>query len=137
MSVAPLVRRVIVCRKVEAAMAPLGLPYTVRGVETTIRPPEGEAFPYRERELWLFVQYADGDGSHPVRFELVRQQLESEELVAAFDLPPIHLTKGRFFVLNRGYRLTDVPFREPGIYEFRIRCGSNLGIDEVRLEDEE
>jgi hypothetical protein len=63
MSVAPLVRRVIVCRKVEAAMAPLGLPYTVGGVETTIRPPVNGSFPYRERELWLFVQYADGEGS--------------------------------------------------------------------------
>lgn len=136
MSVAPLVRRVIVCRKVEASPGPLGLPYTLRGVETSIRPPESRGFPYRETELWLFVQYADGDGTHPVRFELVRQHLESEEVVMALDLPPIHMTRGRFFVLNRGYKLTAVPFPEPGIYEFRIRSGTNRGGDEVRLEDE-
>jgi hypothetical protein len=128
---------VIVCRKVEAAMAPLGLPYTVRGVETTIGPPVGGTFPYREPELWLFVQYSDGEGTHPVRFELIRQRLDSEEVILALDLPPVHMTRGRFFVLNRGYRLADVPFPEPGIYEFRIRCGNNVGTDEVRLEEEE
>lgn len=115
MSIAPLVRRVIVCRKVEAASAPLGLPYTARGIETTIRPPLGGAFPDIEPELWMFVQYADGAGSHPVWFELVRQHLESEQVVLTFDLPPVHLTRGRFFVLNRGYRLAQVPFPEPGI----------------------
>jgi hypothetical protein len=83
MSVAPLVRRVIVCRKVEASSDPLGLPYTVRGVETDLRPPSAQSFPLHERELWLFVQYVDGEGTHPVRFELVRQNLESEEVVAA------------------------------------------------------
>lgn len=135
MSVAPLVRRVIVCRKVEASSGPLGLPYSARGVETTIRPPLGGLFPYCEDELWLFVQYADGQGTHPVKFELVRQHLESEEVVLAVDLPPIHMTRGRFFVLNRGYRMLQVPFDEPGIYEFRVRCGDNVQTDEIRLEE--
>lgn len=53
-----------------------------------------------------------------------------------FGLPPIHMTRGRFFVLNRGYRLPEVPFGEAGVYEFWIRCGNNVGADEVRLEDE-
>jgi hypothetical protein len=134
MSVAPLVRRVVVCRKVEAGTGPFGLPYTVRGVETTLRSPAGQSFPLVERELWLFVQYTDGAGTHAVRFELVRQYLESEEVVLAYDLPPIHLTRGRFFVLNRGYRLPLMPFAEPGVYEFRIICGGNIGVDELRLE---
>jgi hypothetical protein len=135
MSVAPLVRRVVVCRKVEAAATPLGLPYTVRGVETSLRVPAGQSFPLLERELWLFVQYTDGAGTHPVRFELVRQELESEEIVLAYDLPPIHMTRGRFFVLNRGYRLPLVPFPAPGVYELRVRCGGNVGVDELRLEE--
>jgi hypothetical protein len=135
MSVAPLVRRVIVCRKVEADSAQVGAPYTVKKVLTAIRPPAGDSYPIREEELWLFVQYTDGQGSHSVKFELVRQHLESEEVVLAFDLPPIHLTRGRFFVLNRGYRLANVAFPAPGIYEFRIRCGVNVATDELRLED--
>ena len=135
MSVAPLVRRVIVCRKVEAESAQLGSPYTVRKVLTAIRPSAGNTYPIREEELWLFVQCTDGQGSHPVKFELVRLHLESEEVVLAFDLPPIHMTRGRFFVLNRGYRLAGLVFPAPGIYEFRIRCGENVGTDELRLED--
>ena len=135
MSVAPLVRRVIVCRKVEADSAQAGAPYTVKKVVTAIRPTPGNLYPITEEELWLFVQYTDGQGSHPVKFELVRQHLESEEMVLSLDLPPIHMTRGRFFVLNRGYRLTYLPFQTAGIYEFRIRCGENVGTDELRLED--
>jgi len=135
MSVAPLVRRVVVCRKVEADSAQLGAPYTVRKVLTAIRPADGGPYPVREEELWLFVQYTDGQGSHPVKFELVRQHLDSEEVLLTVDLPPIHLTRGRFFVLNRGYRFVNLAFPAPGIYEFRIRCGVNAGTDDLRLEE--
>lgn len=135
MSVAPLVRRVIVCRKVEAENARPGEPYTVRKALTAIRPTAGRGYPVREKELWLFVQYSDGQGTHEIRFELVRQHLESEEVVIAFNLPPIHMTRGRFFVLNRAYRLPRLLFPEPGVYEFRIWCGENLGTDELRLEE--
>jgi hypothetical protein len=135
MSVAPLVRRVLVCRKVEAESAQLGAPYTVRGVLTAVRPPAESGYPVREEELWLFAQYADGQGTHAVKFELVRLQLESDEVIPTFDSPPIHMTRGRFFVLNRGYRFTKLAFPAPGMYQFRIRCGVNVGTDELRLEE--
>jgi hypothetical protein len=83
----------------------------------------------------LMAKEADGEGSHPVKFELVRQDLESEEVILAFDLPPIHMTHGRFFVLNRGYKLTHVVFPAAGINEFRILCVNNVGADEIRLEE--
>jgi hypothetical protein len=92
MSVAPLVRRVVVCRKVETDSAQPGTPYTVKKVLTAVRPTAGGSYPLREDEIWLFVQYTDGQGSHPVKFELVRQHLESEEILLTFDLPPIHTT---------------------------------------------
>ncbi len=135
MSVAPLVRRVIVCRKVEVTNPGPSQVYTVQGIETVIRLRGGKTFPHREAELWVFAQFSDGDGTHPVRFELVRQRLESEEVLVSVDLPPVHLTAGRFAVLNRGYKLTGVPFPEPGWYEFRVRCGTGVGTDEMRLEE--
>ena len=135
MSVAPLVRRVIVCRKVEVDSAQPGAPYTVKKVLTASRPVAGSSYPIREDELWLFAQYSDGHASHPVKLEIVRQDLERETVVLSADLPPIHMTRGRFFVLNRGYRLANVVFPAPGIYEFRVRCGVNVAADEIRLED--
>lgn len=135
MSVAPIVRRVIVCRKVEVTDPGPNQSYTVRGIETTIRPPQGHAFPHREQELWLFAQFSDGSGSHTAHFELVHQRLESEEVVVSFDLPPVHMTSGRFLVLNRGYKLKGSTFPEPGLYEFRIRSGSSFASDEIRLEE--
>jgi hypothetical protein len=109
--------------------------YALQGIETIIRLQPNLSFPHREREIWLFAQYSDGDGIHNVQFELVRQQLESEEVVMTFGLPPVHMTAGRFAILNRGYRLLGVPFPEPGWYEFRIRCGTGIAIDEIRLEE--
>jgi hypothetical protein len=135
MSVAPIVRRVIVCRKVEVTDPGPYQSYTVRGIETSIRPLQGHGFPHREKELWLFAQFSDGAGSHTAHFELIHQHLESEEVVVEFDLPPVHMTSGRFSVLNRGYKLKGLMFPEPGVFEFRIRCGSGLSSDEIRLEE--
>ena len=135
MSVAPLVRRVIVCEKVEVGRAEPGYPYTLHNVVAILRPPAGHTFPFQEQELWVFAQFSDGEGSHPVFFELVRQELESETVILITQLPPVHLSAGRFYVQSRGYKLTGIPFPGPGIYEFRVRCGGNVAVDEVRMED--
>ena len=135
MSITPLVRRVIVCRKVEVTNAGPGQLYHIRGVVNTIRPKAGTSFPYREKELWVFVQYSDGAGTHRPTLELIRHSLETEEVVATWNLPPIHLTAGRFAVLSRGHKLRGIPFPEPGVYEFRVRCDGNAAGDEIRVED--
>lgn len=134
MSVAPLVRRVIVCRKVEVTDPGPNQVYHLHGLVEAIRPRAGNGFPFREKELWLFVQYSDGAGTHHPSLELVRQTLEADELIMTWQLPPIHMTAGRFTVLSRAHRMPHVPFPEPGIYEFRVRCGDNHATDEVRLE---
>jgi hypothetical protein len=135
MSIAPLVRRVIVCRKVEVTNPGPSQEYVIRGVITSVRPRTGITFPYREKDLWVFIQYSDGAGTHNPTLELVRMKLESEEVIATWRLPPIHMTAGRFAVLSRAHRLKSVPFPEPGVYEFRVRCAGNLASDEVRVED--
>ena len=66
-------------------------PYTVKKVLTAIRPVAGSSYPIREDELWLFAQYSDGHASHPVKLEIVRQDLERETVVLSADLPPIRL----------------------------------------------
>ena len=76
MSIAPIVRRVIVCRKVEVTDPGPNQSYTVRGIETIIRPPQSHGFPHREKELWLFAQFSDGAGSHIAHFALIHQHLE-------------------------------------------------------------
>ncbi len=135
MSIAPVVRRVIVCRKVEVTDPGPNQAYTVRGVVNSIRPRAGVSFPFREKELWVFIQYADGAGTHRPTLELVRHRLESEEVVSTWSLSPIHLTSRRFAVLSRAHKLRGIPFPEPGIYEFRVRCDANVAGDEVRLEN--
>lgn len=135
MSVAPVVRRVIVCRKVEVTNPGPNQEYAIRGIIDLLRPPAGRTFPYRERGLWVFAQFVDGAGTHPVVLDVVRVGIDSETLIKSYRLPPVHMTRGRFFVLNRAYRLPDVPFPEAGIYEFRVRCGPSQNTDELRLED--
>ncbi|MDB5309738.1 MAG: hypothetical protein JWO38_3940 [Gemmataceae bacterium] len=134
MSVAPVVRRVIVCAKVEVDRAEPGYPYTLRRVLNTIRHSTGQEFPFTYPELWVFAQYVDGAGSHQILLDLVRVDVADETVIRQYRMPPVHMIAGRFFVLSRGYKISDVPFPEPGVYEFRVRCGVNIGVDEIRLE---
>ncbi len=131
MSVAPIIRRVISCQEVAADIVNPGRPYTIRGVLSTI---QATTFPHVASEFWVFVQYVDGSGSHPVTLEMFRMEVAAEKLIKRIDLPPIHLTQGRFSVLSRAYKLSGMPFPQPGIYEIRIKCGVNVGVDELRLE---
>jgi hypothetical protein len=131
MSVAPLIRRVIACQKITVDSSAPGMPYTLHGVLGSIKAPR---FPFLFPELWLFVQYADGDGTHLPIAEVIRTELADETAVMRIPLPPIHMTKGRFYVLSRAYKLRRIPFRDAGLYEFRIRCGANSAADEIRME---
>jgi hypothetical protein len=65
MSVAPLVRRVIVCRKVEVANAGSNQLYHLRGVVNTIRPAIGLSFPYREKFGFLFSTRTEKEHTNP------------------------------------------------------------------------
>jgi hypothetical protein len=131
MSVAPVIRRVIVCQRIVADIRVPERPYTISGLVNTIRATE---FPHLAEEFWVFVQYSDGYGSHPVSLEVVLTGIEEEKVIKRIALPPIHLTQGRFDVLSRAYKLTAIPFPQPGVYEIRIKCGDNCGTDEIRLE---
>ncbi len=131
MSVAPLVRRVIACQKITVDLNAPGMPYTLHGVWSSIRVPR---FSYLFPELWLFAQYSDGDGTHRPVVQIVRTELETETEVIQFALPPVHLTKGRFYILSRAYKLSRIPFERAGWYELRIRCGTNVARDEIRME---
>jgi len=51
MSVAPVVRRVIVCRKVEVTNPGPNQEYAIRGPMDVIRPRVGLSFPYAARGL--------------------------------------------------------------------------------------
>ena len=130
---APLVRRVLLCRKVEVTS--VGLPdeeYVIRGVLNTVRPGSGVPFPFLARGLWMFVQFSDGQGVHPIKLRVFRE--DDGALVGDFTLPPVRMNRERLAVLSRAYKLPEIPFRSPGVYEFRVVCGESAAADTLRVE---
>jgi hypothetical protein len=130
---APLVRRVLLCRKVEVTNA--GLPeeeYVIRGVLNTVRSLSGVPFPFLARGLWMFVQFSDGQGVHSIKLRVFRE--DDGALVRDFTLPPVRMTIERLALLSRAYKLPEIPFRTPGVYEFRVVCGESVAADTIRVE---
>jgi hypothetical protein len=130
---APVVRRVLLCRKVEVTNA--GLPdeeYVIRGILDTVRPLSDVPFPFLARGLWIFVQFSDGQGVHSVKLRVYRE--DDGSLAGDFTLPPVRMTRERLAVLSRAYKLPVIPFRSPGVYEFRVVCGESVAADILRVE---
>jgi hypothetical protein len=130
---APMIRRVLLCRKVEVTNAGLAdEEYVTRGILDTVRPSSGIPFPFLARGVWMFVQFSDGEGVHPMKLRVFRE--DDGALVGDFTLPPVRMTRKRLAVLSRAYKLPEIPFRSPGVYEFRVVCGESVVADTLRVE---
>jgi hypothetical protein len=107
--------------------------YVLRGILDVVRSTPSVPFPFRARGIWMFVQYSDGDGVHSAKLRVFREH--DGFLVGEYSLPPVRMTGGRLVVLSRAYRLPEIPFFEPGVYEFRVVCGENVAADTIRVEE--
>lgn len=109
----PIVRHFIICRRpfpVDAEHHEAIL-RVVFGLRPTI------PYPFRMPELHAFVQLADATGTFEFAVEVYRSgehELLAAGVEADFEFPD-RLAVFSFF---RG--LTDIPFREAGLYEFRL-----------------
>jgi hypothetical protein len=97
--------------------------------------PPGKKFPYRESEIWVYIQLSGGLG--PVRLGVeLRQKMETlrdipgepafpttyRHVGVVVEENPFTFPAGdnRLTVYETAIRLSRVPFREEGVYEFRI-----------------
>jgi hypothetical protein len=119
----PLVRHFIACERVERAAA--GGPYTLHNLTPSFQPVAGTTYPFTHPKVELLVVLTDGQGSHPFSVRVVTWNAQGKEL-SLYATKPITVDLGQdpLIVHVWTFRVRRLPFAHPGMYEFRLLCGT-------------
>ena len=132
-SVPPVVRLFIPCLAIRCDTTVSPNRYTLDGPFYALRPPPGLGYGFRADEIWLFCQLSDATGPQVFAIDLSYDlDVEVRELrTFRVDMGTDKLAVRHYAIPVRG-----IPFRRPGMYEFRLRSGTSvLARAAVRLED--
>src|SRR5580765_2851706 len=123
----PVVRHFIACERIETA--PGSSQYTLTNLIHAIKPIPGAAYPRFHPALALFVQMANGRGTHTFRVQLVFVDDEKSTHTSA----PVILDLGNEPLIVHGWpiRLRNILFERAGLYEFRLLCDGQVIAREV------
>jgi hypothetical protein len=84
--------------------------------------PEGASFPFDAEEIWLYAQLAEGVGQLQLAVEVRHLRDDgSERKVGRSEAVEIDFVGGQqLAVIDTVFHMTQVPFDEPGLYQFRV-----------------
>jgi len=120
----PVVRHFLVCERLD--ISPDGRHVSLVNVIYAIRPVVGvpHAYPRVHPELWVFAQMSDAHGVFNLSVELVR----SDDEESIFRTPPVRLNFGSDPLAVRGWskQMLNIPFHQPGLYEFGLLCDEQI-----------
>lgn len=100
--------------------------------------PPGANFPFRELDVWVYTQLTGGLG--PIRLAVeFRQRIDrgtnqfewrsiSQSVPTVIEFAP---STARLVVYDTAFRFKKLPFREEGVYEFRVCAESATGFQAV------
>jgi hypothetical protein len=84
--------------------------------------PQGASFPFDAEEIWLYAQFAEGVGEFQLAVE-IRQLRDDGSVKTIQRSAPVEADfagGNQLTVVDLGIRMTNVPFDEPGLYQFRV-----------------
>jgi hypothetical protein len=89
---------------------------------TVLTVPSGVTFTVKVKEMWVYAQLTDGVGEFDLAIEMRYLQPDETRKVIGHGKPTrMDFRAGRQLqVFDMGFRLTKVPFKEPGMYEFAV-----------------
>lgn len=103
------------------------------GIYTTIKPPPGISFPFRLVLFFVYFQVFGDDALHRFRIRQVKLELNEDDEYEEVQLGrngeprefpeqnPIRVGVSDVeFVIEIGYQIGPVGFRDPGLYEFQL-----------------
>lgn len=129
--VPPVVRHFLPCLGVKCDTLEQPTRYTLDGPFFAIRPQL--EYPYLHDEIWLFCQFSDATGAMDFTVDLSYDVDSRVREVRTFR---VDFGPDRLAVRNYTLCLPALPFRRPGMYEFRLRLGTNeLARAAFRMED--
>lgn len=122
--VLPIVRLLVPCQEAhhdaDSGEVVILNPWAVMG------PPDGTGFPFDADEIWVYAQVTDGVGTFGLAVE-VRQVYDDDRpdrAVGRGGAVTLAFPGGsQLAVYDVAFRITAVPFDEPGLYEFRVLAG--------------
>ena len=118
--VLPIVRLLFACDSV--ARDELEEKWILKNPWAVVTLPEGASFPFDAEEIWLYAQLAEGIGDFQLAVE-VRQVRDNgtERKVGRSEAGQIEFIGGnQLAVIDTVFQLTQVPFDEPGLYQFHV-----------------
>ncbi|MCE9564351.1 MAG: hypothetical protein K8U57_20130 [Planctomycetes bacterium] len=132
-----IVHHFLVCRRATSDFSQPDNPYSLHNVVFQLSPEAGEAYPLDGIDLWVFVRF-EGEDEHEFWVDVVRvasdDEYEVEEITTYGPLivPFGHAPR----TVIRAWYLRGVPFPIAGVYEFRLRQGSEIiAVETIRLEE--
>jgi hypothetical protein len=99
---------------------------------STVMLPPGANFPYRLVDLWLYAQLAEGVGRFDLRVEMLQVRDDNtRRAVGSGDPVSMEFPGGsQLLAFDTAFHMKMVPFREAGLYEFRVV----VEVDEGRFQ---
>jgi hypothetical protein len=136
--VPPLVRILLLCE--DAAIDFETKECTLKNPWSVLELPEEASFPFRAEEFWAYAQLTDGVGQFDLQVEMRHAMADGSRRTVGWSSTVAADFPGGNQILVYGavFHLKKVPFREPGLYEFRITAsGQELPgmIAELRVLD--
>lgn len=118
--VLPIVRLLFACDSV--ARDEVDEKWILKNPWAVVTLPEGASFPFDAEEIWLYAQLTEGVGDFQLVVEVRHLRDDgSQRRVGRSDPVKIEFAGGnQLAVVDTVFRLTQVPFEEPGLYQFLI-----------------
>ena len=129
-TVLPTVRLIFPCD--DAQIDPQTQKWVIRHPWSTVFLPAGARFPFRLVEMKVYAQLTDGIGSFRLSVEMVQVRDDgSRRFIGAGAATQMSFPGNqRFLALDGVFHMKRVPFREAGLYEFRMIA--ETGADEFQ-----
>jgi hypothetical protein len=121
-----VVRLFVICAKAELnATAEV---YTLVDPMVVVQMPPGRTTEHVQEELFLYLQLSDGLGEFDVSVEMWCDHAGPEfEGVPVVRSPVVRQTfPHKLTVVEMAFRLDQVPFPKPALYEFVVRAGGEV-----------
>ena len=123
----PVVRHLLLCQHIGYDTQNPTAPYSLQGLVTALEPVPGDRYPLLLDELWVFFQSSGDPGEFQIWIDLVPVDEDGEDAGEETTYGPcILIIHEGVFVESRGWKLLNLPFTAPSLYEVRLWCGSDV-----------